>query len=319
MIEELLEPLVSGRFRNDERYRSGHVRIINALPGRRIVGVHIPDMVTLAKTLVRRPDAMEIISGFESAACQEAESGRRDILSHEEMMVWGMMINSLDRSCLSLPGADDIAGKGLDMSGLAGMRDARVRLLGLKLELLGRYVPHIDNWAVCDHVAGAAKWFGREVKRPLRSSPYEGEGTDSPAGKEGGTDDIICERLWKFLCGYFASDREFEVRFATVMAMSHFLDKRYLPRIFFRFDSLDFGRIRSEYVSSTNTQTPGRVIGEPPYYVRMGVAWCLATALAKFPDETRAYLRHSRLPENVVRLYVRKARESFRTRDISPF
>ena len=317
MIEELLEPLVSGRFRNDERYRSGHVRIINALPGRRIVGVHIPDMVALAKTLVRRPDAMEIISGFESAACQEAESGRRDILSHEEMMVWGMMINSLERSCLSLPGADGIAGKGLDMSGLAGMRDARVRLLGLKLELLGQYVPHIDNWAVCDHVAGAAKWFGREVKRPLRSSPYGG--TDSPAGKEGGTDDLICERLWKFLCGYFASDREFEVRFATVMAMSHFLDGKYLPRIFFRFDSLDFGRIRSEYVSSSNTQTPGRVIGEPPYYVRMGVAWCLATALAKFPDETRAYLRHSRLPENVVRLYVRKARESFRTRDISPF
>ena len=313
MIEELLEPLVPDRFRNDERYRSGHVRIINALPGRRIVGVHIPDMVALAKTLVRRPDAMEIISGFESAACQEAESGRRDILSHEEMMVWGMMINSLERSCLSLPGADGIAGKGLDMSGLAGMRDARVRLLGLKLELLGQYVPHIDNWAVCDHVAGAAKWFGRAVKQSLKASLADG------AGPLEGNDGRMCESLWKFLCGYFASDREFEVRFATVMAMCHFLDERYLPRIFFRFDSLDFSRIRSEYVCSSDAKISGRVAGEPPYYVRMGVAWCLATALAKFPDETRAYLRHSRLPENVIRLYVRKARESFRTRSVSPF
>ena len=284
MIEELLEPLVPQRFRNDERYREGHVRIINALPGRRIIGVHIPDMVSLSKTLVRRQDALDIIARFEAAASEEAQTGRRDLLSHEEMMVWGMMINGLGRSSAAL-----------------------------QLELLKQYVPYIDNWAVCDHVAGAAKWFGRAVKQSLKVSLADG------AGPLEGNDGRVCESLWKFLCGYFASDREFEVRFATVMAMCHFLDERYLPRIFFRFDSLDFSRIRSEYVCSSDAKISGRVAGEPPYYVRMGVAWCLATALAKFPDETRAYLRHSRLPENVIRLYVRKARESFRTRSVSPF
>lgn len=284
MIEELLEPLVPQRFRDDERYREGHVRIINALPGRRIIGVHIPDMVSLSKTLVRRQDALDIIARFEAAASEEAQTGRRDILSHEEMMVWGMMINGLGRSSAAL-----------------------------QLELLKQYVPYIDNWAVCDHVAGAAKWFGRAVKQSLKVSLADG------AGPLEGNDGCMCESLWKFLCGYFASDREFEVRFATVMAMCHFLDERYLPRIFFRFDSLDFSRIRSEYVCSSDAKISGRVAGEPPYYVRMGVAWCLATALAKFPDETRAYLRHSRLPENVIRLYVRKARESFRTRSVSPF
>ena len=284
MIEELLEPLVPQRFRDDERYREGHVRIINALPGRRIIGVHIPDMVSLSKTLVRRQDTLDIIARFEAAASEEAQTGRRDLLSHEEMMVWGMMINGLGRSSAAL-----------------------------QLELLKQYVPYIDNWAVCDHVAGAAKWFGRAVKQSLKVSLADG------AGPLEGNDGRVCESLWKFLCGYFASDREFEVRFATVMAMCHFLDERYLPRIFFRFDSLDFSRIRSEYVCSSDAKISGRVAGEPPYYVRMGVAWCLATALAKFPDETRAYLRHSRLPENVIRLYVRKARESFRTRSVSPF
>ena len=284
MIEELLEPLVPQRFRDDERYREGHVRIINALPGRRIIGVHIPDMVSLSKTLVRRQDALDIIARFEAAASEEAQTGRRDLLSHEEMMVWGMMINGLGRSSAAL-----------------------------QLELLKQYVPYIDNWAVCDHVAGAAKWFGRAVKQSSKASLADG------AGPLEGNDGRMCESLWKFLCGYFASDREFEVRFATVMAMCHFLDERYLPRIFFRFDSLDFSRIRSEYVCSSDAKISGRVAGEPPYYVRMGVAWCLATALAKFPDETRAYLRHSRLPENVIRLYVRKARESFRTRSVSPF
>lgn len=284
MIEELIEPLVPDRFRNDERYRDGHVRIINALPGRRILGAHIPDMVSLAKSLAGQDDVMDIIARFEAAASEEAQTGRRDILSHEEMMVWGMMINGLGRSSAAL-----------------------------QLELLKQYVPYIDNWAVCDHVAGAAKWFGRAVKQSLKVSLAGG------AGPLEGNDGRMCESLWKFLCGYFASDREFEVRFATVMAMCHFLDERYLPRIFFRFDSLDFSRIRSEYVCSSDAKISGRVAGEPPYYVRMGVAWCLATALAKFPDETRAYLRHSRLPENVIRLYVRKARESFRTRSVSPF
>ena len=256
MIEELLEPLVPQRFRDDERYREGHVRIINALPGRRIIGVHIPDMVSLSKTLVRRQDALDIIARFEAAASEEAQTGRRGLLSHEEMMVWGMMINGLGRSSAAL-----------------------------QLELLKQYVPYIDNWAVCDHVAGAAKWFGRAVKQSLKVSLADG------AGPLEGNDGRVCESLYE----------------------------RYLPRIFFRFDSLDFSRIRSEYVCSSDAKISGRVAGEPPYYVRMGVAWCLATALAKFPDETRAYLRHSRLPENVIRLYVRKARESFRTRSVSPF
>jgi hypothetical protein len=48
----------------------------------------------------------------------------------------------------------------------------------------------------------------------------------------------------------------------------------------------------------------------------MGVAWLLATALANFPERTRAYVRASHLPEDVIKLYVRKARESFKTRII---
>ena len=285
MIEDMLSGLVPEKFIMDERYRTGHVRIINALPGRRIMGVHIPEMTALADELVRREDALSMIEAFVRAAEEESATGRRDILTHEEMMVWGMMINRLKPSCLALPEAERLVGS-LKVSQPVSRTDLNDRLLDLQLELMRQYVPHIDNWAVCDHVSSAAKWFAKAVSR----NAWAGE---------------LAERLWRFLCGYFDSDREFEVRFAVVMSMCHFMNEEYLPRIFFRFDALDFGKIQSEYQS--------------PYYVRMGVAWCLATALAKFPDETRAYLRHSRLPQDVIRLYVRKARESFRTRDISPF
>ena len=50
--------------------------------------------------------------------------------------------------------------------------------------------------------------------------------------------------------------------------------------------------------------------------MRMALAWLLATALAKIPDQVRTYVRKSSLPEDVIRLYVRKSRESFRTRNV---
>jgi hypothetical protein len=48
----------------------------------------------------------------------------------------------------------------------------------------------------------------------------------------------------------------------------------------------------------------------------MGIAWLLATALAKLPDATRAFVCSSKLPADVIKLYIRKARESFRTRTV---
>ena len=129
--------------------------------------------------------------------------------------------------------------------------------------------------------------------------------------------------LWDFLQPFWDSHREFEVRFAIVMSMVHFLDTEWFPKVGERIDRLEIDKICSYYrkakKADKDTYGQGTVIGESPYYVRMGVAWLLATALAKLPEETRAYVNASRLPEDVKRLYARKARESFRTRTVSPF
>ena len=128
------------------------------------------------------------------------------------------------------------------------------------------------------------------------------------------------DMLWSFLQQWYDSKREFEVRFAIVVSMCYFLNEEWLQRLFRRIDSLDFEAIKSEYRSAKGKPQiaqQGTVQGLEPYYVRMGVAWLLATALAKFPNETRAYVNASRLPEDVIKLYVRKARESFKTRDVA--
>ena len=263
MIEEMLLPLVSERFATEPRYREGHVRIINALPGRRILGLHVPDMKKVAKELSRREDAIGIIHGFEQEAAEESRSEYGSRLAYEEAVVWGLMINAMMVSWEE------------------------------RAEMLRKYVPVLDNWAVCDTFCCNAKWK--------------------------------CDRmeLWDFLQQFWDSHREFEVRFAIVMSMVHYLDTEWFPKVCERLDGLDFNKIGSCYrkaeKADKGTYGQGTVIGESPYYVRMGVAWLLATALAKLPEETRAYVNASRLPDNVKCLYARKARESFRTRTVSPF
>jgi 3-methyladenine DNA glycosylase AlkD len=161
-----------------------------------------------------------------------------------------------------------------------------------RLAMLAHYIPVLDNWAVCDTYCANAKWLARANK----------------------------ERIWEFLQPWFASQREFEVRFALVASMCHLLDQEWLWRIFQRIDTLDFDFIKSEYTTlkgKPKRPQQGIVPGTAPYYTRMGVAWLLATTLAKYPDETREFVRSSHLPADVVKLYVRKARESFRTRNIA--
>ena len=84
MIEERLTPLICERFLNEEKYRQGHIRIINALPGRRILGLHLPEMKQVAKELARQTDALKVLHAFE----QEHQENRFG-LTYEETLVWG--------------------------------------------------------------------------------------------------------------------------------------------------------------------------------------------------------------------------------------
>ena len=267
MIINLLQPLVCERFKSDARYREGHLRVVNALPERRVLGLHSPEIKQVAKQLSREggevvmPDGTHRICVNGAEVIRAFETVLSESLCYEETVIWGYLIN-LEKCSLEE-----------------------------RLVMLGRYVPVLDNWAVCDSYCTHAKWMERADK----------------------------EALWAFLERWLDSEREFEVRFAVVVAMTYFLNEEWLDRVFQRIDSIDFSRIKTKYKTvkgKPKIAQQGTVQGTEPYYVRMGVAWLLATALAKFPDQTRAFVRSSNLPEDVVKLYVRKARESFRTRTV---
>ena len=123
MIEEKLIPLICPRFLNEDRYREGHIRIVNALPGRRILGLHTPEMKQTAKELAKQANVFDVIHGFEEEHRQDRFS-----LTYEETVIWGLTINAMKCTWEE------------------------------RIHLLNTYIPVLDNWAVCDSFCCNAKW-----------------------------------------------------------------------------------------------------------------------------------------------------------------
>lgn len=89
---------------------------------------------------------------------------------------------------------------------------------------------------------------------------------------------------------WLESDREFIVRAGLVILLAHFVDKENLPLIF----------NSSQRVDHTG------------YYVQMGNAWLISVCMAKFPDETIAFLKNNTLDKTTQNKAIQKSRESYR-------
>lgn len=98
------------------------------------------------------------------------------------------------------------------------------------------------------------------------------------------------EKVWDFLMQYKDSPKEFEQRVVAVMLMDHFLEEAYIERVLAVWDELN----------------------HEGYYCKMGVAWGIATAYAKFPEQTHAYLLDNHLDDYTYNKAIQKMIESYR-------
>lgn len=131
------------------------------------------------------------------------------------------------------------------------------------LTRVAQFVPIINSWSVCD--------------------------TFDFCGKQRFVDKHK-ERVWQFLEGWMRSEKEYEVRFGVVMAMSHYIDEAYIDRVLAWMDRID----------------------HEGYYVKMAVAWALSVCYIKFPQSTMQLLRHNRLDDFTYNKALQKITESYR-------
>lgn len=97
-----------------------------------------------------------------------------------------------------------------EMNMLCGMVTALAKCdFEEKLTYVERFIPSINNWAVCDVVCGDLK----DVKKNL-------------------------ERMFTFVQPYLSSEREYEVRFAVVILMQYFLTDEYIKDVLDIYDGI---------------------------------------------------------------------------------
>ncbi len=130
-----------------------------------------------------------------------------------------------------------------------------------KKEYIINFVPKINSWAVCDTFCASLK---DAEKNP--------------------------EFFWKIISQYFKSKKEYEIRFAVVMLLDHYVKEEYIDKIFKVIDNI------------TNEE----------YYVEMGVAWLVAEMYIKFPKQTMKYLKNNKLNKFTFNKALQKIRESYR-------
>lgn len=101
------------------------------------------------------------------------------------------------------------------------------------------------------------------------------------------------EETRRLISAWLKDTHPYTIRFGTVLLMKYFLDDQ------FRKDDIDaLAKIGSDH-----------------YYVQMGIAWYLATALAKQYESTVLYIEEERFCVPVHNKAIQKAVESFRVSD----
>ena len=148
---------------------------------------------------------------------------------------------------------------------LRGMVIAYAKMdLEERLEEYRKFIPYIDNWSVCDSFCNT--WKPKATER---------------------------EAVWEFILPYLGTEKEFEMRFAAVMMLCHFVDEEHIDRVISELDSAK----------------------NDAYYYMMAKAWALSVCFVRFPERTMDYLEKGTLDETTLRMTVRKIRESYRVSD----
>lgn len=97
------------------------------------------------------------------------------------------------------------------------------------------------------------------------------------------------EIVWNWLQQYITG-QEFSQRVVAVISLSYFLTDDYINQV---LDTMN--KLKNQ-----------------GYYTKMGIAWCIATAYAKYPKETMDFFKNNQLDNWTFNKSIQKSIESYR-------
>lgn len=147
----------------DLKYRDFNKPLIPNVAEDKIIGVRLPVLRKIAREIVKT-DGLSYFCEIVNTQVEE--------LYYEEKMLAGMTIGYAK----------------LDIKQWCNLMD--------------RYVPFIDNWAVCDSVCSSMKTIVNNHQK----------------------------EIWDYMQKYLEDNREFHIRFGVVMAMDYFVNDKYIDK-----------------------------------------------------------------------------------------
>lgn len=199
-----------------------------------LLGVRLPALRVIAKELVKTTDWKKEIASYE---------GEYEDIYFEEVMLRGIIIGY-------------------------GTQKAEPEVA---LQLLKDFIPHIDNWSVCDSFCSSFTFAAKNR-----------------------------ELVWDFLQHYLFSEKEFEVRAAVILLLNQYL----------KYDKNGKKMSRKRVISMTDVATDTSKENQETYpylerilmalnreflqgyYAQMAAAWTTAEAFVTFPYETMQMLQN---------------------------
>ena len=127
--------------------------------------------------------------------------------------------------------------------------------------VLNEFLPHIDNWAICDTTVLSLKNLANNK-------------------------DLLLQNIIIWL----QSEHIYTVRFAIVLLLAYFTEKKYSEKIIKLVLAKDFDE----------------------YYINMAIAWLFSVMLVKDYETTIQLLERKTLPRFIQNKTIDKARESYR-------
>lgn len=161
--------------------------------------------------------------------------------------------------------------------------------LSVMLPYIESYIPCVKNWSVCDSVFSKMEVFRQDR-----------------------------EKTWEFIQPYLYSDKEFEVRTAIIIMMSHVLKCDEKGKNIKRLASISL----EDCLADKDRPAEGNAGGYLPgilealnrefhaYYASMAAAWTIAEAFCCYPAPVYKFLKDNRLDDDTFNRALQKIVES---------
>ncbi|QSX06099.1 DNA alkylation repair protein [Sedimentibacter sp. zth1] len=141
---------------------------------------------------------------------------------------------------------------------LIGMLDEDINVV---IKRIRKFVPKINNWSVCDTFC-----CGLKIVKKHRTF------------------------VWEFIKPYLQSKHAYDIRFAVVIMINHYMVDKYIDNILIILDS----------------------VNHDDYYVKMSVAWAISICFVNDSSKTMKLLHRNHLDDFTYNKALQKIRESLR-------